>query len=470
MADEEGRIEVLVVDDKKNMLRLMTKVLEPEMEVTTVESGLRALDLLRSRTFDVILSDLRMPDLDGLELLEKTRTAGHGTAFILMTAYASVPTAVQALRSGAYDYITKPFDPGEAKALIRKAGTRAMMSRRFRGREDEVLPGMFARSPRMRELADLVRRIACTDTTVLILGETGTGKECVARALHRLSPRNDERFVALNCAAIPAELMESELFGFVKGSFSGANRDRKGLFEEARGGTLFLDEIGELPFSLQAKLTRVLEERAIRRIGDSVERDVDFRLLAATHRDLESMVAQGDFREDLWYRLNVASIEIPPLRERREDIAFLARFFLSRIAGTVNPSVSDFDEEALQIMKAQAWPGNVRQLKAAVERACIVATGREIQESDLPSEIRRKSSTGSVLDSLEDLPWEEAVKKGRTAMARAYLAAVLENHHGDVAAAALHARIKRESFYRLMRKYGIDPRRGRQETGDSSCQ
>jgi two-component system response regulator HydG len=456
---------VLVVDDKSNMVRLMAKVLRADARVRTANRGADALRILENESVDVVLSDLRMPDMDGIEVLKRCKQLRPEAEFILMTAYASVTTAIEALRLGAYDYLTKPFEPAEARAVVLRAIGRAATSLPESSPgspPEEVLPGMLARSATMRELSSLVRRVADSDATALLLGETGTGKERVARAIHQLSPRSPQRFVAVNCAAIPAELLESELFGYVKGSFTGAVKDRAGLFEEADQGTLFLDEIAEMRPSLQAKLTRALEERAIRRLGDSSEQPVDARVVAATHRDIEGMVADESFREDLWYRLNVAVVRIPPLRQRKEDIELLASHFLRERAPTRGRQIIGFTTAAISAMEAYDWPGNIRQLRAAVERACIVSTRERIDVGDLPPEVlgaRPREST-----RLADLTWSEAVEQGRITTARSYLEEVLRRYEGRVSEAAAHAGVERESFYRLLRRFGVDSdtRGGRQ--------
>jgi len=456
---------VLVVDDKKNMVRLMAKVLAADARVRTANRGAEALRILENEPVDVVLSDLRMPDMDGIEVLRRCKQVRPGTEFILMTAYASVPTAIEALRLGAYDYLTKPFEPEAARAVVLRAIGRAAtpLPESLAGScPEEILPGMFARSAEMRSLGSIVRRIAESDVTALLLGETGTGKELVARGIHHSSPRSARRFVAVNCAAIPAELLESELFGYVKGSFTGAATDRAGLFEEADRGTLFLDEIAEMRLSLQAKLTRALEERAIRRLGDSGERPVDVRVVAATHRDIEGMVADESFREDLWYRLNVASVRIPPLRERRDDIEFLASHFLRERATTRGRRIVGFTTAAIAAMQAFDWPGNVRQLRAAVERACVMSTHERIDVGDLPPEVVGVSRREAT--RLADLTWSEAVEQGRVTTAQSYLEEVLRRYEGRVSEAADHAGVERESFYRLLRRYGVEPdtRRRRQ--------
>jgi two-component system response regulator HydG len=462
MSAEEAELPVvLVVDDKRNMVRLMAKVLHGDARVRTAGSGSDALRVVESEPVEVVLSDLQMPGMDGLELLKKCKERRPGIEFVLMTAYATVPTAVEALRLGAYDYLTKPFEPEEARAVVLRAIGRAAASLPGSGeasRSSEVLPGMLARSASMAELGSLVRRVAESDVTVLLLGETGTGKERVAHAIHQLSPRSTGRFVPINCAALPAELLESELFGHVKGSFTGAASDRAGLFEEADGGTLFLDEIAEMRFSLQAKLTRALEERAIRRIGESRERAVDARVVAATHRDVEAMVADESFREDLWYRLNVAAVKVPPLRERKEDVELLAAHFLRERAPRRGRRIIGFTSAAATALEGFDWPGNVRQLRAAVERACVVSAGERIDVGDLPPEISGAPPREDKLAKLADLSWSEAVEAGRDATARSYLEEVLRRHQGRVSEAAAHAGVERESFYRLLRRYNLTPK------------
>jgi two-component system, NtrC family, response regulator HydG len=419
---------VLVVDDKANMLALLSKVLGKSARV------------------------------HGLEVLRAVRSRWPGVPFILMTAYASVATAVQAMREGAYDYITKPFDPDEVQAVVARALSKAAVLGRTAEDELDRFGPFIGRSAAMRSVYQMIERVAPTDATVLILGETGTGKELVARAIHERSSRAQSRMVAVNCAAIPRSLIESELFGHVRGSFTGAAADRAGLFEEAGGSTLFLDEIGELRPTVQAKLTRVLEERGVRRIGESRERKIDVRVVAATHRDLRAMVRAGSFREDLWFRLNVCVVELPPLRDRADDIPLLAQRFLAERAPQARSHATGFTTEAMAAMQVYRWPGNVRELRSAVERAAIVEDGAEIQLSSLPEEVRRVSplrlTSASDVD-LSRLSYREAVDASREETNRRYLEAVLRRFNGDVTAAAEHAGIERESFYRLLRRCGL---------------
>jgi two-component system response regulator HydG len=455
------RARVLVVDDKPNMLRLMTKVLQKEFEVRVAGSGEEAIRHLTSRNVDAVLCDLRMPDMDGLDVLRQTQRLQPRAAFVLMTAYASVGTAVEALKLGAYDYVSKPFDPEEVLLLLRRAVASVQLdpngSQVPSGTKDSVLPGVIGRSGSMRSLAALVAKVAQSDLTTLILGETGTGKERVARAIHELSPRRAGRLLAINCAAIPPDLLETELFGHAKGAFTGATRERKGLFEEANGGSLFLDEIGDLRPSLQAKLTRVLEERVVRRVGEVQERPIDVRLIAATHRDLELMVKESSFREDLWYRLNVALVEVPPLRARPDDIEQLAQYFLSESAArSPHLKARGFSAEAKLALERFDWPGNVRQLRSAVERATVLSAGEEIQVEDLPRELQ-PTSEKDVGFELSSLTWAEAMERGRLELGKRYLTEVLRASCGRVAEAARSAGVERESFYRLLRRHEVDP-------------
>jgi two-component system response regulator HydG len=462
---------VLVVDDRSNMLRLMQKVLRRDVRVVTTERGMEAIRLLETERPAVVLCDLKMPDVDGLEVLRATKQLRPGTEFILMTAHGSVSTAVDAMRLGAYDYLTKPFEPETARAVVLRALNRSASVTPDEVAEHvslavEVLPGMIGPSRAMQELGKFVRKVAASDSTALIMGETGTGKERIARAIHSLSPRSSQRFVAINAAAIPSELLESELFGYARGSFSGAARDRPGLFEEAHKGTLFLDEIGEMRPSLQAKLTRAIEERAVRRLGESKERDIDVRLIAATHRDLAVMVKSGGFREDLWYRLNVALIQVPPLRERREDIESLAVHFLRELAGSMpDRRVEGFSQDTMTALQHYSWPGNVRQLRAAVERARVVGSSALVEVDDLPSEVLQ-AEEGAQVPDFASLPWQEAMDQARDEAARRYLVAVLKRAGNKVAVAAQHAGVERESFYRLLRKHGVRPDDGETDAAE----
>jgi len=460
---------ILVVDDKPNMRSLFAKILRGLGEVVTVDGGLPAIALLETEPFDVVISDIRMPDLDGSELLRRVRKMPAPPEFILMTGYATVETAVEALRLGAYDYLTKPFDPDDARAVVERA-----LSRRGFGGAPVPAPaptdgwqGMVGRSPKMQAVFALLRKVAPTDASVLLLGESGTGKELLARAIHQVSARATKRFVAVNCAAIPASLMESELFGYARGAFSGATSARGGLFEEADGGTLFLDEIGEMRRALQAKLTRALEEHAVRRIGESHERRVDVRILAATHRNLPALVTQGAFREDLFYRLNTCIVNVPALRDREGDLALLIEHFLA--LRTHDARKLEMTPSALSALVAHGWPGNVRELRSAIERAAIIAEDGRITRDALPPEIGKHPDPAAEPspDDLSELPYRDAIQKLRTDGVRRYLEAVLRRFQGHVTAAAEHADLERESFYRLCRQHGVNPNEFRLGSPDS---
>lgn len=471
---------VLIVDDKPNFLTLLSKVLGRHVQVVTARGVRQAISALDESMPDAVLCDLRMPDGDGLEVLRALRGRGCAAPFILMTAYASVPTAVQAMREGAYDYVTKPFDPDSLRDLVLRAlGESAVLAQgasAASGERSFLPPGaptaekvsepfgrLLGQSASMRELYRMIDRVAPTDATVLILGETGVGKELVAREVHDRSPRAGRRLVAVNCAAIPRSLIESELFGYARGAFTGATAERAGLFEEASQATLFLDEIGEMRPTLQAKLTRVLEEKAVRRLGESRERKIDVRLVAATHRDLPAMLKAGEFREDLWYRLNVCVLRVPPLRDRPEDIPLLAHHFLASHAPR---GPRGFSPEALAALRAHRWSGNVRELRSAIERAAIVEEGPMIRPESLPSEVRGAASfvvTPGSGKGLSDLTYREVVDLARDEVTRRYLEMVLVRCKGNVTVAALRAGVERESFHRLLRRHDVRAERFREE-------
>jgi two-component system response regulator AtoC len=385
---------VLVVDDEENLRLVLRTLLKRQgYEVETAESGEQALALVDRFGPDVILTDVRMPKMGGLDLLATLQAKGNEATVIVMSAYGNVDLALEAIKAGAYDYVQKPFKHEEIVLTLRKAEERESLRRENRALREEIrkehqFEQILAKSQAMQEIFRTIAKIADFKTTVLISGESGTGKELVARALHRRSTRRGGSFVAVNCGAIPENLLESELFGHKKGAFTDANSDRRGLFEEADGGTLFLDEIGELPISLQVKLLRVLQDETIRRVGESRDVKVDVRIVAATHRDLTAEVKAGRFREDLFYRLNVLPIVVPPLRSRREDIALLVDHFVARNNSRLGTSIRGVDTEARRILVEYAWPGNVRELENTIERAMVLAEGDLLLAADLPERIR----------------------------------------------------------------------------------
>ncbi len=390
---------VLVVDDEENLRHMLQILLRREgYEPVGAASVDAALVELESRPYDIILTDLRMPGRSGLDLVDEVRKRKLDTTVVVMTAYGSRDVAIEAMKHGAYDYLSKPFEAEEVVLLLRKAEERERLFRenrslaaqvQSRGADPETgLGEMVGKGARMTELFRTVRKIAEFKTTALLLGESGTGKELVARAIHRLSPRSSGPFVAVNCGAIPGSLLESELFGHRRGAFTDATRDRRGLFEEATGGTLFLDEIGELPLALQVKLLRALQEEEIRRLGDTQDIKVDVRVVAATARDLQAEVGRGAFREDLFYRLNVLSLQLPALRDRREDIPLLTEHFVSRMNARMGLSIAGIAPDAMRILMDYSWPGNVRELENTVERAMVLCEGAQIDVLSLPDRLR----------------------------------------------------------------------------------
>jgi two-component system response regulator AtoC len=453
---------VLVVDDKENMRKLFAKILADGYQVETAEDGARALALVASRAYDVVVTDLRMPGADGFELLAAVKARAPATEVVMMTGYATVADAVRAMKLGAFDYLEKPFDPDAALAVVSRA---VAEKRRGDAARAAAAPGeatafhnLVGRSARMREVFALLEKAAGLDITVLLLGETGTGKELAARAIHYHSGRRERRFVPVNCGALPGELVESELFGHARGAFTGAAGPKRGLFEEAEGGTLFLDEVGELPLPAQVKLNRALQEKEIRRVGDTQVVKVDVRVIAATHRDLRDEARAGRFREDLFYRLHVFPVTLPPVRERIEDVPLLAAHFLEKHARALRRTIMGFDAEALRRLAGHAWPGNVRELENAVERAVAVAAGERITAVDLPQEIGEAAAPGpAAVDpaALARLPYREAVAEARERVSRDYLVALMSEFGGNVTRAAERAGLERESLHRLLRKHGI---------------
>jgi two-component system response regulator AtoC len=385
---------VLVVDDEENIrLVLRTLLKRNGYEVETAASGEEALTLVDSFGPDVVITDVRMPRMGGLDLLATLKAKNHDATVIVMSAYGNLDLAIDAMKGGAYDYIQKPFKPDEVVLALRKAEEREHLKRENRVLREEIrkenrFEDILAKSASMEQIFRTIAKIADYKTTVLVTGESGVGKELVARAIHNRSSRRGAPFVAVNCGAIPENLLESELFGHKKGAFTDAVHDRRGLFEDASPGTLFLDEIGELPLGLQVKLLRVLEDETIRRLGETRDVKVDVRIIAATHRDLHAETKAGRFREDLFYRLNVLPVHVPPLRERREDIPLLIDHFVQRNNARLGTEILGLDSEARRLLFEYAWPGNVRELENTIERAMVLSEGDHIVASDLPERIR----------------------------------------------------------------------------------
>jgi len=458
----DDRPRVVLCDDDPHASRAVVRVLTAAgFAVEAHGTGEELLAALErgADAFDVVLTDLMMPGISGLDVLAQVRERHPGLPVILMSGHASVAAAVDAMRGGALDYLVKPFESSaEVVARVARAGEHRRLQARNRFLESQLsigsrFEGILGRSPAFEEVLSLVERVAPTEATVLVLGESGTGKERIARAIHDRSARRARSFVAVNCSAMTPTLVESELFGHVKGAFTGADAARRGLFEEAAGGTLFLDEVGELAATTQAQLLRVVQEREIRPVGSSIMRKVDVRLVAATHRDLSAMVKAGTFREDLLYRLRVVSVEIPPLRDRPSDIPEMAAHFLARIARKHARPVDRIAPAAMEALLAWRWPGNVRELENVIERAVVVARGESLGLESLPREMRERRSTGGVSPVG---PFTDAKAEAVTAFELRYVERLLRDANGNVGEAARIAGLDRANFRRLVRRTGID--------------
>jgi len=451
---------VLVVDDEPKLCDLLASALSQNgIQVFTAGNGLHALKVLESEDIDLVISDWRMPGMDGPQLLAEIKNRFPQLPVIVMTAYSTVKNAVQSMRNGAFDYIPKPFDIDELDITVSKAlQFRDILkdNQRMRAELDEhrQIDSLIGDSPSFRRVLQAIDSVRDSNATILLTGESGTGKEMVARAIHNHGNRCDRPFVAVNCAAIPEGLLESEMFGHRKGAFTGAVADRIGRFLQADKGTLFLDEIGEMPLALQAKILRALQERVIEPVGDPRERKVDVRVIAATNKNLLEAVARKEFREDLYYRLNVFPIPLPALRERVEDIAPLARHFAHTLGATAGKRFTGFSAQALQAMARYSWPGNIRELQNCVERATIVASGAVIEEEDLPAYLfasRPAESDALITEGNVPANLEAALAE----VEKAYILAALAQSNGVQAAAAQLIGISERSFWYRLKKLGI---------------
>ncbi|MGI5863852.1 MAG: sigma-54-dependent transcriptional regulator [Myxococcales bacterium] len=455
---------ILLVDDDSSMRHVLAVILtESGYEVRAVSNGEEALAELEKHDYDLVLSDVRMPKMDGLTLLKEIRERRPELTVVVMSAYGTHDSAIEAVKAGAYDYINKPFKPDEVVLVLRKAEERERLKReneRLRSElsRDLTIKNLIGTSEQMQEVVRQVRKLAPVKSTALITGESGTGKELIARALHELSPRAAMPFVAVNCGALPEQLMESELFGHAKGAFTDAVRSKKGLFTEADGGTLLLDEVGELPAALQVKLLRVLQEEEIRPVGDTRSQKIDVRVVAATRRDLAKEVAEGRFREDLYYRLNVVNVRLPPLRERPSDIPNLAWHFVAKYNERLGrkPPITSISAAAMDVLLAHSWPGNVRELENAIERAMVLCEGETITPEGLRQISPRPSPTSVAPDALVIGPEELSIKRATTLIEAELIRRALRKTGGNRTRAAELLELSQRALIYKIKDYGID--------------
>jgi two-component system response regulator AtoC len=449
-------MNILVVDDELGLRHTLTLILQAEGHtVRAACDGAAALERLAEAPADLIICDVRMPGLDGLAFLERYRETSGTALLIMMSAYGDDEAALEAIRRGAYDFIAKPFRADQVLLVVRKAIEREGLRREVEQLHDELVAlrapsGIVGRSPKIAQALALADKVARHPSTVLITGESGTGKELIARHIHDASPRAARSFVAVNCAAIPESLLESELFGHAKGAFTGATADRQGLFEEAHEGTLFLDELGDLPVALQVKLLRALQESEVRRVGDNASRSVDVRLVAATARDLEADVAEGKFRPDLYYRINVVRIHLPALRDRSEDIPELVRHFVDRFNRRLGLRVTGVTAAAMRALVEYPWPGNVRELENVVERAMVLTDGPQLDMEQLPTlaaPVARSDAAASPLDL--------SVKRRTEELERALIKEALERTRGNRTRAAKLLDLSHRALLYKIRDYGL---------------
>jgi two-component system response regulator AtoC len=473
--------QVLIVDDEPNLRKILAAQLSRDgYEVMLAEDGEQGLSMLREHHIDLVVTDLKMPKVDGMTLLREALKETPDLPIVMITAHGTVDTAVEALKLGAFDYLTKPFDKDEVRQVVAKAlKTRALAQEEATTepigatKDPGARFGIIGSSPGLTDLYAVLERVADTPTTVLITGESGTGKELVARALHEHSTRKDKPFIKVNCAAIPKELIESELFGYERGAFTGAVSSKPGRFELANGGTLFLDEVGEIPVEMQVKLLRALQESEFERVGGIKTIHVDVRLVAATNRDLKKLIAANAFREDLFYRLNVVSIRLPALRERETDIPLLVEHFLAKFNERLKKQVIGVEPEALDILSAYGWPGNIRELENVMERSVLFCDAQKLRVEDLPGELR--GSAGSVAPPTSDaggpdMPLssegglKEHVKVAMSRLERDLVSRALKQTSGNVTHAARLLKISRKGLQLKMKELGL--REGNGEKGE----
>lgn len=458
--EPDSNKRLLIIDDEENMRHMLSSLLKRSgYDVDEAADGMEGLGKVREHRYDYILCDIRMPNMGGMAFLEAAGTMLEETTVIMMSAYGSIDTVIEAMKLGAYDYISKPFKADEVALVLKKAEEREalrlenrQLRERIRSIEDEADFGaMVGKSRPMRSVFRIAEKVAPYDTTVLIIGDSGTGKELMARAIHDCGDRARRPLVPVNCGGIPESLMESELFGYRKGAFTGADSDKKGLFEAADGGTIFLDEIGELPVLLQVKLLRVLQENEVRPVGASVSRKINVRVIAATARDLEKEVARGMFRQDLFYRLNVMSLTLPVLRDRMEDLPLLCRHFLVQLSRQLEKPLSGVSPSAMSLLLGHGWPGNVRELRNVLERAAVLTETAVIEPAHLPPSLARLAVDPPCADSFAG----DSLKLAKIALEKAMITRVLEKNNGNRTRSARMLEISHPSLLSKIRLYGI---------------
>src|SRR5262245_59235687 len=452
---------VLIVDDEPDVVSNWSRLLGRDNYVCVTETdGERALARIESERPEIVLTDLKMPRVDGMQILVRALEVDPDAVVIMITGHGTVESAVEAMRAGAFDYLLKPLPSNDVLRLaVERAAERRRLIEENRRLREPLAPragfdNVVGKSPAMAAVFDLVQRAARSEANILIQGESGTGKELIARGIHAQSPRAAEVFVPVDCAALPDTLLESELFGHERGAFTGADRTKPGMIEVADRGTLFLDEIGELPQALQAKLLRALQERQFRRVGGTRFLNVDVRLVSATNRDIAELVRKGEFRDDLFYRVNVITIALPPLRERTGDLALLAYHFLRRYGRNRERQLEGIEPDAIARLEAHAWPGNVRELQNVLERACALTDGTMIGVRDLPEHIRGGRGRPTPAVPGQDLPLAQAREAWLHAFAQSYLTALLRRHGGNITQAAKTAGVDRKTLHRMLAKHG----------------
>ena len=452
---------ILIIDDDEAILHSCQIILEDQgHEVAIATAGEAGLALMRQKSFDLALIDLKMPGMNGLEILMQAAALDPDLVSIIFTAYGTIESAVEAVKRGAFNYLTKPFTAGQLAAVVAKGLEHSRLLREntlLRQELKQCCPvhQMIGGSAPLQLILATVAKVAPSDANVLVTGESGTGKELVARALHANSPRGQGPFVPVDCAALPSNLLENELFGHEKGAFTGASQAKRGLLELAHSGTLFLDEIGELSPELQVKLLRTLQERSFRRLGGERLVKVDIRVISSTNRDLDAAVQQGSFRQDLLYRLNVVSISLPPLRERPGDVALLVQHFLQEFSRAASRPCARISPEAIRLLEQHQWPGNIRELRNVIERAVVLCDSDTVRVRDLPDYIREQARLGKQIHA--EMGYKAAREQWVESQGKQYLTQLLRRHGGNISAVAREARISRKSVYELLRRFGIDP-------------